>query len=128
MIRVVRIAGESFDLETKREMPKALILSNGMREYALYVDDDTATAVLGMMLDGPKQNVSMSTKVPEPTIERPVIPTKPKPVPITTFEKPSRSPSMAEVGGAAEEEYEDENLGVEPGEEYNDPATGAESL
>jgi hypothetical protein len=122
MIRVTRIAGESFDLENRREMPKALILTNGKREFSLYVDDETAAAVLEMMRDSPTQNVSMSTKVSEPVSKK-----APEPVPVHTFEKP-KDFQMAEVGGAAAEVEEDENSEVEPGEEYNDPATGAESL
>lgn len=135
MIKVTRIAGESYDFENRRETPKALILSNGKREFALYVDDATAEAVLEMMLesDTPEpKNGKPGVVVPTP--EHPVMPTakpaprKTAPAPVHTFEKPAPSPPMVEIGGAAELEEEDDNSGFEPGEEYNDPATGAESL
>jgi len=137
MIKVTRIAGESFDLENRHEMPKALILSNGKREFALYVDDETAGAVLEMMLDDdtPTPSKNGPPKVAVPTSKHPVMaaaelvtpaPKKPASVPVHNFEKP-KPPPMAEVGRAAEPE-EDDNSGFEPGEEYNDPATGAESL
>ena len=132
MIKVVRIAGESFDLENQREMPKALILSNGEREYSLYVSDEDAKAVLEMMLEltpmvklekAPQEAASPKRQAAP---ARKPAPKKVEPAPVHTFEKPT-PPQMAEVGGAAEEE-EDENSGFEPGEEYNDPATGAESV
>jgi hypothetical protein len=131
MIKVVRIAGESFDLENQHEMPKALILSNGAEEFSVYVDDETAAAVLKLMLAGAHPNVSMSTK---PAPERPVAPTKavrPAQVrtfePVHTHENVGEPPPMVEVGGSAAEVEEDTSE-LEPGEEYNDPATGAESL
>lgn len=123
MIKVTRIAGESFDLETKQEMPKALILSNGKREYAIYVDDETAKAVVELMMESlparavPKNGGSSSTNT-RPTPERPVIP---------VAEPELAAPEMATVGDAPETEPDD-NIGMEPGEEYNDPTTGAESL
>jgi hypothetical protein len=132
MIKVTRIAGESYNLETRQEMPKALILSNGKREFAVYVGDDVAEAVLEMMLDSEAPARAGKPRVEEPTLERPVMPPQlAKPAPKTpparvhTFEKP---PPMAEIGDAPEPEEEDDNSGSEPGEEYNDPATGAGSL
>ena len=127
MIKVVRIAGESFDLESRKEMPKSLILSNGKREFSLYVDDVTAAVVLEMMRDSDVQPAPASPQVPSP--ERPVMakPVKKPAAPVRTFEKPVAAPPMAEVevGGSA---ADDDNSGFEPGEEYNDPATGAASL
>lgn len=132
MIRVVRIAGESFDLENQEQLPKALILSNGKREFPLYVDDDTAKAVLEMMRESVLER---PRKVEVPSPEKPVIPNKPKPEPAVVHQFPpkkpasNKAPPMASVVDAPEpEEEEFEDAGAEPGEEYNDPATGAESL
>lgn len=127
MIKVTRIAGESFDLETKEELPKALILFNGKREYPIYVDDETARAVVEMMMESvparavPKNGGSSSTNtgplagIPEELKKR-----------LDSLE-PKGPPPMATVGDAPEPEMDD-NSGVDPGEEYNDTATGAESL
>lgn len=128
MIRVVRIAGESFDLETKKELPKSLVLSNGTRELSVYVDDDTAAEVLKMMLEGTRPDTSTST--------RPALKRAPEPVPIHTFEKPTQARSPVPVCSnengrptpSVVAEGEEENGGLEPGEEYDDPATGAGSL
>jgi hypothetical protein len=49
MIKVVRIAGESFDLETRQGTPKSLVLSNGTRELSIPVGDKVALEVLAMM-------------------------------------------------------------------------------
>lgn len=46
MIKVVRIAGEAFDLETGERASKALVLSNGMDEVHVPVRDDIINAVL----------------------------------------------------------------------------------
>jgi hypothetical protein len=118
MIRVARIAGESFDFITKSELPKALILSNGFRELSLHVDDETARAIVEMELESEASHVS------------------PDPVPATRNHDPqvvartfdTRSPVVErQRSNPAIMELEDEQ-GLEPGEEYNDPTTGAESL
>jgi hypothetical protein len=140
MIRVVRIAGESFDLETKKEMPKALILSNGAREFALYVDDESAREVLQMMLETTPEAQLRKAEEPRaaaPSPSRPIIPAKgpapaSSPAPAEVHKYPAKTapkpPPMASVEDEVEDEVEDDNSGFEPGEEYNDPATGAESL
>jgi hypothetical protein len=47
-VTVARVQGESFDLETGRAMPKALVLTNGQDEVPVYVEDDTALAVIAL--------------------------------------------------------------------------------
>jgi len=130
MIKVTRIAGESFDLETKQELPKALILSNGKREYTIYIDDETAKAVVELMMESPavseevkKGNGKRSSTNTRPPAPRPQV-SEPVVIPVT---EPAGPPPMATVGDEPEPEMDD-NSGFEPGEEYNDPATGAESL
>jgi hypothetical protein len=122
MIKVTRIAGESFDFETRKETPKALILSNGKREFVLYVDDDVAEAVLRMMLEldvpvsAPAKSNGSSTGLAVPAPRAPV------------QQGPKPTPRMAEVSHDENVDLSDDNSGFEPGEAYNDPATGAESL
>ena len=50
MIVVKRITGESYDLETGEEIPKTLVLSNGIREMAVAIDDETAVEVVKLMV------------------------------------------------------------------------------
>ncbi len=120
MIRIVRLAGESYDLETGTQLPKALILSNGVREFALHVDDDTAMAVVHMMAEGQQalDEAVAEAKVPGNGSGEPI-------------EEPPRlrevePPTMASV--VDDEAEEEDSLEREPGEEYNDPATGVGSL
>jgi len=125
MIKVIRIAGESFDFETMKETPKALILSNGKSEFTLYVDDATATAVLKMMLNEDAPAPSKSNGSPANARATPVaVPQAPQ----SPVAESPKAPPMATVGEEEVPEDEHDNSGFEPGEEYNDPATGAESL
>jgi len=137
MIRVVRVAGESYDLETGDAIPKALVLSNGVREFPIYVDDDTAMAVIAMMAEAQEtrnaSTVSKVAQVPIPGTGKPqpvVVPESEPQVHQQVFEperQPVTGPRMASVVDLPEEgDYEEE--GAEPGEEYNDPATGVASL
>jgi hypothetical protein len=47
---VKRILGESFDLESGAKIPKALVISNGTDELNIPIDDDTAMAVVRLMV------------------------------------------------------------------------------
>jgi len=111
MIRVTRIAGESYDLESGRSLPKALVLSNGVRELQVFVDDEVAVQVLQLM---------------ELVEAAPVQAAKPQPK-IQPKAKAPAEPVMATIGD--EEDNSNVELdGSEPGEEYSDSATGAASL
>jgi len=125
MIRVVRLTGESYDLESGLELPKALVLSNGIREFSLHVDDSTAMAVVQMMAEDHNRPVE-ATPVGTP-VETPVE---------TLAEKAPGNgspPRLQEVweGSPYDDTPVDEaprEEELEPGEEYNDPATGVGSL
>lgn len=143
MITITRIAGESYNLQTGEQMPKALILSNGIREYSLYVDDHTAKDILSLLLEVSQESTASSAPVGSepsqekrkvPSAEDPVIPSHGSRSQIYALEHATyggpleapQPPPMAVIEGDdpdTEEEY-----GLEPGEEYNDPATGAASL
>lgn len=128
MIRVTKVLGESFDLETKEETPKALILSNGIREFQLYIDDATAMAIIAMIQEE-KERLSAPLEeepVPVKKAKRKLPPEFPP-----EFSKPKLEDAPVEVRVATveempEEAYESEDR--EPGEEYNDFLTGAGSL
>jgi hypothetical protein len=134
MIRVVRLAGESYDLETGDQLPKALILSNGVREFSLHVDDETARAVVEMMAEGQGvRNQSVVEKARTVKVPGNGAPPAEPQVPRQTFspeagvETPVPQPAMASVVDTPEDD-DFEVEGHEPGEEYNDPATGVSSL
>jgi len=124
MIKVIRIAGESFDFETKKETPKALILSNGKTEFSLYVGDDVAAAVVRMMLESEPEGTAPSKSNGSAVVRSPTPVPQPK---AAVASMSAKTPQMASVVDEELASMED-NLGGDPGEEYNDPATGAESL
>jgi hypothetical protein len=121
MIRVVRIAGESYDLETGATRSKELVLSNGYREVSLPVEDEAIQAVLLMMAEI-RGETQLREEAPEP-------PSAPEGnggrAPHVIVELVDDILVKDEAHAAYEPEMEDE---YEPGEEYNDPATGVESL
>jgi hypothetical protein len=117
MIAVIRIAGESLDLQTGAEMPKALVLSNGISEYTLFVDDDTARAVIGMQRELEEGSEDKASVGPEPTAVEKVKPLSKAPAQVAT---------MAVVDDEEERPQEEDEL--EPGEEYQDSQTGVDSL
>lgn len=51
MIRVTKILGESYDLETGAETKKGLILSNGISEVAVEVSDEAVDRVITLMAE-----------------------------------------------------------------------------
>lgn len=121
MIRVVRLAGESFDLETGAQLPKALILSNGMREFSLHVDDETAMAVVQMMAE----LEALHRKKAEPGNGAKPAPQEPE---LEVAQPPVAESQLwpSTVDAPEDEDFSEEVR--EPGEEYNDPATGVGSL
>ncbi len=138
MIRVIRIAGESFDLESGKEMSKAIVLSNGHRELSVYVDDDIIQGLLQMSAEA----VSEAPQIPQH-------PGWPKSLPSdngTGAEQPLST--VMDQGGLAdalatqgtELDFETDPVfeatpsfgpkepEFEAGEEYDDPSTGTPSL
>jgi len=106
MIRVTKIVGESFDIDTKQETPKMIVLSNGRRDISTPVSDEVAQAIVTMLLEdmgdlrvAPVQEF----KVPAPQKGN----GKPRP-------KTPKKPEFIPEDG--------------PGDEYDDPATGVGSL
>lgn len=133
MITVTRIAGESYNLQTGEMLPKALVLSNGAKEYFLYVDEETAAAVLQLLVEDTSSVEHLPpSRFREESVEPSEQPKKepPNKEPLRKnldLEAPAaQPPPMAVVEGAPEQEEEEYER--EPGEEYNDPATGAASL
>lgn len=143
MIRVVRIAGESYDLETGATRPKEVVLSNGHREVGLPVDDEKVQDLLMMAAE-----IDMLAQLGEKEglVEEELV-TAPNGIPVPRWGGPSpsqgnggaeRPPDMSQLsdemgphdhtheGPVTYEPESDEEY--EPGEEYNDPATGVGSL
>lgn len=143
MIRVIRIAGESFDLVSGEQLPKALILSNGVREYPLYVDDETAHFVLQMMVEPSSAGDSVGTDradrdspahapLESPLFKtdeegRTVVPEGRHGYAVLEDSEPEPVASVVDLPEELEEPVLDDE-DYEPGEEYSDPATGVGSL
>lgn len=73
MIRVVRVAGEGFNLDNREQEPKAIVVSNGQDELSIPVDDDIINAILHMAFHGPEQTKAEVTEL-HPEEEQPVVP------------------------------------------------------
>lgn len=100
MIKVVRISGESFDLESGKEIPKALVLSNGIREILIPVDEEIIVQVIQMTTE-------TSTQVHPQTL--------------------GGNGEELEFASPVEPD-EDKVKTDEPGSEYDDSSTGVGSL
>jgi hypothetical protein len=68
MIRVVRIAGEAFDIETGAKSSKALVLSNGVNEVHVPVRDDIINAVLHLVYHAPENTKEGDPMPPPPEV------------------------------------------------------------
>jgi hypothetical protein len=128
MIRITRVVGESFDLETKTETPKALVLSNGIREFHLYVDDDTALSIIAMI-----QETGEASSKPALVTAFSFTPDKPGYYvagrsPLLDQSAKSALPALASVEELPEVAQGAEGGDQGPGDEYNDVLTGAGSL
>ena len=102
MLRVVRITGESFDLESGGQLPKTVVISNGITELAIPVDDDTAMEILRLGLS--EEEEEPQSVAPDP--DEYTIPSTPQP---ERFHLVPDEPA-------------------ESGEDYDDPLTGAASI
>lgn len=128
MIRVTRIVGESFDLESGEEKSKAIMLSNGHRELLVHVSDGVIDSLLRMTAealppDAPQVPSGNGSGVPQP---------------------PAKVLSQEEMDSALETQGTDLDFKTDPvfedvpafapepefeaGEEYDDPSTGTPSL
>jgi hypothetical protein len=139
MIRVVRLAGESLDLETGTELPKSLVLSNGLREVSIIISDDIAREVVRMQVelkkyvsehidnpgvdpDGqPQENVPKSTS---PTNIEEAKQQIQRRIQQVTRAQPADPPPLAEVEDSPGDDEGDDG----PGSEYEDQNTGTASL
>ncbi len=105
MIIVTKIVGESFDLQTGGEIPSAIVLSNGTDEVHVPVEEDVLKQVVRLFAGSSRMAAPMPLRQPEPQ----------DPVPLATIEGDDEEPSQP-------------SWDEEPGAEYEDPATGTESI
>ena len=125
MLTVVRIIEGGIDLQSKRELPRSIIISNGKSEVhvpvsndnvireivSLYVEDNGGGVVA--QAPTPTRNVLIGQNAQWDTFpeEQPIqVPVRVPPKPESDYDIP----------------YDDD--GFEPGEEYNDRGTGVGSL
>jgi len=114
MIKVSRIAGESYDLETGDKILKAIILTNGKREIAIQVSDEVITQILLMERESKgdlQANKPSELKIVTPSFVEQV-----------TFEHAEPTDIPKDI---VEPPF---SYDREIGEEYNDPDTGVNSL
>lgn len=112
MLRVIKIIEGGIDLQSKEQLPRSLVISNGVTEAAIPVSDSDIEKVIELYVE--------SEGIPQPvvspsSVER-RLPSSPTPVrkAFETFEP--EKPEMIE------------DAGFEPGEDCFDRGTGVESL
>jgi len=121
VIRVIRIVGESYDLESGQKLANGIILSNGVSEFMLHVDDEVIIRLLEMQK--------------ESTTGEPFVRPPPSPEVVQDFPEPLVLEDVHEEYGVVartfgqEEYFEKPELGeVRSSEDYSDPGTGVASL
>jgi hypothetical protein len=124
MITVSRISGESFDLSSGKELPKSLALTNGQREILVVVDDEIIREVIQMEME--------SRHFPEKTLaEQPSVPRTRRPS-TAAFPNVRLNPNLTqaatELAELPDEPEEEAPTEGDPGSDYEDPATGVQSL
>jgi hypothetical protein len=126
MLKVVKIRGESFDLETGAKEPsKALVVSNGFREVDVPVNEKDVMSILQLAAELSEvktpnmQSVSAKEVVPEmiPRTFEPEVVSPPASTPVV-YAVPDNDYQAPPVSS------EDRELG----EEYDDELTGTSSI
>ena len=107
MIKLVQITGESYDLETGKERPKAIVLSNGVRQLSIEVSDEAVKEIIQMQLEVAKKEPLMERMASQPPQIRPLVEAAPAPV-------------LAELAETPEDD--------DPGVDYADSSTGTASI
>ena len=124
MIRVTKIVGESFDIDSGKETPKSVVLSNGKREVVIPVGDDVAQAIVGMLVEELEGRLPRTPR-PTPTLDEVLS----SPDGQEALSKENYGPDWQEQVSRRPVQPElAENPEDGPGDEYDDPATGVGSL
>jgi hypothetical protein len=139
MIFVTRIIGESYDFSSGSQLPKSMVVSNGVREINIAVSDEVAIEVLALMAELRAQVkkamppapvvpvVHSPAKLPESDYEEPVTEVRTN---LFRGQGPAKAPTASPYRASFTEEAQAllAPVGVEPGSEYDDEGTGVESL
>jgi hypothetical protein len=112
MLKVVRIVGESYELDTGKKIPKSFVLSNGMSEVSIPATDLIIEQVLSLVLDAKGQSNIPKARAPISTFE--------DLIPKYDLPKDPEVP-VDQIKPLVLEERE-------VGEEYRDPETGVASI
>jgi len=113
MISVVAITGETYDLNTGRETPKGVILSNGVRNITIEVSDEVIKEVI--LLDAEVRNA----EAPKRNGKTRKVKSEPMAPPVALTDEADENP----LGEAVEPPPEDD-----PGFDYADADTGVSSV
>ena len=114
MLTITKFIEGGFDLITKQELPKSIVVSNGKRELVIPITEAQLKELVAMFVDDSSFAYTSSQAdlmaSPESKSER-----------IQMFEPPESQVSDEEIPGDQMEDFE-------PGEEYSDSGTGVASL
>lgn len=123
MLKVTKIIEGGIDLETREELSRSIVISNGRREIHVAVNDNVIKELVALFSEnGVKDLAPAPAPVPQPRMPRP--PPSPRQV---------ASPTLPFDDGPPDPPFGIENLppeneGFEPGEEFTDRSTGVGSL
>jgi hypothetical protein len=116
MIFVSRIVGESYDLGSGKELPKALVLSNGKEELLLFVEDDIIQSIIRL-------SQTAAPAAPAAPVQKQVLKLQDQ-VQVSDESEVRLNPSLIPEPAELPEPPVEEG----PGSDYDDPTTGVASL
>lgn len=143
MILIKRIVGESLDLETGEEISRGLLLTNGISEVVVPVDDEFLKTVILLMHEMrggppmPEAQPVQETPAPSAVVKNNVPTPQKVPATVAPFVMEPRPDVMEEhlASGAVADFMGDLESGdfapeedFDPGETYEDPDTGVDSI
>ena len=111
MLKVTKILEGGIDLETQKELPRSIVISNGHREVLVTVNDNVIRELTNLL----SSNGASARAAPAP--QRPPMSPRPAATGMLAFDEPDRDDLV---------QFNDDDF--EPGEEFSDSGTGVGSL
>lgn len=142
MLKITKIIEGGIDLSTREELPRSMVISNGVREVTVALTDHEMENVVQLYIEGLNQEVEgharqvvhhIEDTIPAPReVVHATVTMAPKVVAdhinLTLKKKDFESDYEDPPPVANPNVVTDDENGFQPGEEYDDSGTGAASL
>jgi hypothetical protein len=136
MLTITKIIEGGLDLATRQELPRSMVISNGVREISVAMSDHEMENIIQLYIEGLQverktdagqivQHIKETVAPPEEVVKTSVRMMAQKPV--GHIEVKFQVPSDYDEPPPTMVPQDDED-GFQPGEEYDDSGTGASSL